>query len=252
MPHASFYRDNTAYAAFLQNQAPTFFDKYATTLQPRNPGARVLDVGCGVGQVVGRLRHLGFAAQGVDLCVPAVELAKARGLPCEIYDGRALPFADHSFAATGAFNVLEHVDDAVALLREMARVTQPGGRLVVSSPNFFRVIGSRDYHPHMRGLGQKWRNALRLREKLQQIRRAPNAVRFDAIAPISRTPLQPDDDAITATNPLEIAFHLRRAGCRLVRVDCTDRPVPPPLEFLLNATPLKWIMLNGFVVAEKL
>lgn len=103
----------------------------------------------------------------------------------------------------------------------------------------------------MRGLGNKWRNWRRVREKCRQFQSTPDAVRFDRMTPIVKTPFEPDDDAIIATNPLEMAFFLRRAGCAIEQVVCTDRYVPKPVELLLNATPLRHFMFNAFVVARR-
>ena len=59
------------------------------------------------------------------------------------------------------------------------------------------------------------------------------------------------DDAIVATNPLEMKFFLERNGCLVETLSCTDRHVAAPLDFLLNATPLRHLMFNAFVVARK-
>jgi SAM-dependent methyltransferase len=147
--------------------------------------------------------------------------------------------------------VLEHVEQPEAFIAEAVRVAAPGGRIVLSSPNFFRVIGFRDYHPSMRGWANKCRNARRLLAKYWSIRRAPDSVRFDRMTPIVKQPFTPDDDAIVATNALEMAFFLERSGARVERVECTDRYVPKILDVLLNLLPTKWGMLNAFVVATK-
>ncbi|RME92013.1 MAG: methyltransferase domain-containing protein [Verrucomicrobia bacterium] len=251
MGHQETYRHNAEYAAFLAGQDEGFFAKYADTLRPDRPGGRVLDVGCGVGQVVRRLREAGFDALGVEVSEPSVERAVAAGLPCRLYDGRQLPFPDAHFAAVGAFNVLEHVEEPEAFIPEMVRVTEPGGRVVISSPNFLRALGWRDYHRHMRGPANKWRNFRRLLAKRRQMRRAPETVRFDRMEPVFKEPFEPDDDAIIATNGLEIAFFLERAGCRVERIECTDRYVPRLIDRLLNLTPLRFLMFNAFVVARK-
>jgi len=148
-------------------------------------------------------------------------------------------------------NVLEHVDEPEAFIQELTRVVEPGGRVVLSSPNFFRVLGFRDYHPKMRGLTQKWRNARRLWQKRRQMRRDPDTVRFDRMEPIVKEPFSPDDDAIVATNPIEMKFFLERAGCRVEHVLCTDRYVAKPIDFLLNLTPARYLMFNAFLVAKK-
>jgi len=251
MGHQETYRQNEDYAKFLSGWEEGFYAKYADYLRPDAPGARVLDVGCGVGQVVARLERGGYQSHGVDVSEPNIKRAGEVCPRCQIYDGKRLPFPDNHFASAGAFNVLEHVEQPETFIAELARVTSAGGRVILSSPNFFRVVGFRDYHPRMRGLANKWRNGLRLREKWRQIRETPDAVRFDRMTPIVRIPFNPDDDAIIATNGLEIRFFLERAGCRVESVFCTDRYVSKPLDLLLNLTPLRHVMFNAFVVARK-
>jgi SAM-dependent methyltransferase len=251
MSHQETYRHNEAYADFLANWDENFYAKYADTLRPDRAGARVLDVGCGAGQVVGRLTEAGFGAYGVDVSEPNIERARKHTQRCLFYDGKHLPFPDNHFAVAGALNVLEHVEEPEDFLHEIVRVVEPRGKVIISSPNFFRVLGFRDYHPKMRGIGNKLKNWQRLREKRQQIRSAPDTVRFDRMSPIVKEPFTPDDDAIVATNSFEIAFFLQRAGCRIEETACTDRYVPKPVEILLNATPLRHFMFNAFVVARK-
>ena len=251
MSHQESYRHNEAYAEFLANWDANFYAKYADTLRPDSPGGRVLDVGCGVGQVVARLTEAGFEAHGVDVSEPNIERAQKFCKRCQLYDGEKLPFPDQHFASAGALNVLEHVDEPEAFIRELVRVVQPGGKIVLSSPNFFRVLGFRDYHPKMRGFTNKWRNWQRLREKRRQMRTNPEVVHFDRMTPIVKEPFTPDDDAIIATNALEMEFFLTRAGCKVESVACTDRYVAKPIDFLLNLTPTRYLMFNAFLIARR-
>jgi SAM-dependent methyltransferase len=251
MSHQESYRQNEAYAEFLAGWDAGFYAKYADTLRPERAGARVLDVGCGVGQVVARLTDAGFEAYGVDVSEPNIARAGKFSDRCVLYDGKRLPFPDRHFTAVGALNVLEHVDEPEAFIRELARVTEPGGKIVLSSPNFFRVLGFRDYHPKMRGLGNKWRNWRRIREKLSMMKSAPGEARFDRMKPIVRDRFQPDDDAVVATNSFEMKFFLEQSGCQVESVSCTDRYVAKPIEIILNATPLRYLMFNAFLVARK-
>jgi SAM-dependent methyltransferase len=247
----SYYQHNEAYAQFLAGWDAGFYAKYADALKPTRPGERALDVGCGVGQVVARLNEAGFEAHGVDVSEPNIERAKEFSERCQLYDGRRLPFPDQHFASVGALNVLEHVEEPEAFIEEIVRVTEIGGRIVLSSPNFFRVLGFRDYHPRMRGLANKWRNWRRLREKRRQMRAAPERVRFDRMRPIVKEPFTPDDDAIVATNALEMKFFLQRAGCEVQSVSCCDRYVAGPVDFLLNLGPWRYAMFNSFLVARR-
>src|SRR5262245_10877548 len=237
MGHQETYRHNEAYAQFLANWDANFYAKYTDYLKPSHPGGRALDVGCGVGQVVGRLTEAGYEAYGVDVSEPNIERARRFSSRCQLYDGKRLPFPDQYFGSVGALNVLEHVEEPESFIRELVRVAEPGGQVLVSSPNFLRVIGFRDYHPKMRGLHQKWTNWKLLLKKRRQMLEAPGTVRFDRMTPIVRAPFEPDDDAIIATNPLEIKFFLESAGCLVEKVLCTDRYVFPLLDWLLNSTP---------------
>ncbi len=251
-PHESYYRSNEAYAEFLASWDPKFYGRYTDALRPEGGKGRVLDVGCGVGQVVGALTRDGVEAYGVDVSTPNIERAQQFCKRVQLYDGKRLPFPDGHFQSVGSLNVLEHVDEPEAFLAELVRVTAMGGRVVVSSPNFRRAIGFKDYHPRMRGLRNKWENWKRLQEKRRQMREAPASVAFDRTPPIVKIPFEPDDDAIILTNAVEMEFFLKKLGCEIEEVACTDRYVFPPLAWLLNLTPLKYYMFSAFVVGRRL
>ncbi len=251
MSHTDTYRQNEDYAEFLASWDPAFFGKYVDTLGGNAGPSRLLDVGCGVGQVVKALRDRGHAAEGVDVSEPNIRKAQEHVGHCQIYEGKQLPFPDDHFDGVGAFNVLEHVEEPEDFLRELVRVLKPQGRAVVSSPNFLRVLGFRDYHPRMRGLGQKLRNARTLLDIRRTIRQTPESVRFERMPPIVKEPFTPDDDAIVATNPFHMRFFLERAGCDVQRVECTDRHVASFIDWALNFTPIRFLWFNSFVVATK-
>ena len=248
----SYYKNNAAYTEFLSGWDPAFYGKYTDTLKPDASEGKALDVGCGVGQVVHQLDQAGVEAYGVDVSEPNIEKAKEVSERCKLYDGKQLPFEDGHFASVGALNVLEHVDEPEAFITDLVRVTQPGGKIVISSPNFFRALGLRDYHYRMQGIGRKWSNFRRLMAKRSQMRNAPDEVRFDRMEPILRENFQPDDDAIVCTNMLEMMFFLKRNGCRIEQNHCTDRYVFKPLDIALNLTITKYAMFNSFIVAKKL
>ena len=247
----SYYHKNEEYAEFLDGWDSGFYAKYAETLCPDEPGGQALDVGCGVGQVMQRLIDAGHEAHGVEVSGPNIEKAKRITEHCQLYDGRKLPYGDATFDSVGALNVLEHVEEPEAFLEELVRVVKPSGKIVVSSPNFFRALGLHDYHPHMRGLGNKWRNWRRLLAKRRQMAKNHGSVRFDRMEPIRRKPFQPDDDAIVATNGIEIQFFLEQNDCDVLRVECTDRHVPKLVDLALNLGPWRYFIFNAFVVARR-
>ncbi len=247
----NYYQENKAYANFLENWDSEFYAKYSDALCDVQPSSKILDVGCGVGQVVQRLIEFGHEAYGVEISEPNIAKAKEISPLCQLYDGATLPFNDGTFDSAGALNVLEHVEQPETFITELVRVVKPGGRIILSSPNFFRVIGFRDYHPKMRGLSNKLKNWRRLRAKRIQMANNPSEVRFDRMDPIFREQFQPDDDAIIATNGIEMRFFLEQNGCRVMSVECTDRYVSSMIDFALNFGPWRYLMFNAFVTANK-
>ena len=113
------------------------------------PGKRLLDVGCGVGDDVRALAQIVGAtgsAVGLDNSRTMIEAARKRSEGLDFPgvfqqgDGHHLPFADGAFDGCRAERVLIHSDDPAQALAEMARVAQPGGRVVVIEPDLETVI----------------------------------------------------------------------------------------------------------------
>jgi ubiquinone/menaquinone biosynthesis C-methylase UbiE len=98
-------------------------------------GGEVLEVGCGTGLLLERMRGFAARARGVDLSPAMLARARARGLDVVEGSVTALPFADATFDVACAFKVLAHVHDLQAALCEMARVVRPGGFVVAELYN---------------------------------------------------------------------------------------------------------------------
>jgi SAM-dependent methyltransferase len=98
-----------------------------------SPPQRLIDVGCGFGSYGRGLLADGYDWLGVEVNpADCAELSRL-GLPHRQVDGRTLPFADGAFDAALCVEVLEHIEDPAAFLREVARVAPR--KLIVSVPN---------------------------------------------------------------------------------------------------------------------
>jgi SAM-dependent methyltransferase len=105
---------------------------------------RVLDVGCGTGTMIQHLSRYG-RAEGVDADADAVRFCRERGVErVRQIDGLRLPFEEGTFQLVTALDVLEHLDDDLAMLREMRRVLEPGGVALVSVPAYRLLWGPQD------------------------------------------------------------------------------------------------------------
>jgi 2-polyprenyl-3-methyl-5-hydroxy-6-metoxy-1,4-benzoquinol methylase len=105
----------------------------ARLLDARGAGGTLLDAGCGTGDLW-RLVSKRFSA-----CT-AVDAVRYAGLPDDVHFlaanlDEALPLEDASVDAAAAIEVIEHLDNPRAFVRELARVTRPGGWIVITTPN---------------------------------------------------------------------------------------------------------------------
>jgi ubiquinone/menaquinone biosynthesis C-methylase UbiE len=96
---------------------------------------RVLEAGCGTGLILGRLAPIADCAWGFDLSAGMVKKAQERGLNVVLGDITHIPFRDASFDLVCSFKVLAHVPDIRQALAEIARVTAPGGHMVLEFYN---------------------------------------------------------------------------------------------------------------------
>lgn len=114
------------------------------------PGAKMLDVGCGSGWLAEHFDDY----TGVDGSTDAVREATEKGRNVTLADvDEPLPFADGTFDGAILKDLLEHVADPVAVVREMARVLRPGGLVFASSPDAQRWVW--DDYTHRRPFTRK-------------------------------------------------------------------------------------------------
>jgi SAM-dependent methyltransferase len=126
----------------------SFVEEICSRVRDRKP--RILDVGCGTGANLLLLSQYGDA-EGVDISDDALAFCHERGLK-KVKSGSAeqLPYDDESFDLVTALDVVEHLDDDLAGLKEMRRVLRPGGRALVFVPTFMFLWGLQDDVSHHR------------------------------------------------------------------------------------------------------
>jgi 2-polyprenyl-6-hydroxyphenyl methylase / 3-demethylubiquinone-9 3-methyltransferase len=96
-------------------------------------GAVLVDLACGGGIMAPHVRRLGYRHVGVDLNLLGLETARSHGLLPVRGSVLAVPLADGCADVVVAGEILEHVEDDVAVLGECARLLRPGGLLVVDT-----------------------------------------------------------------------------------------------------------------------
>jgi len=134
------------------------------------PGGRVLDLGCGTGELACSLASAGLRATGCDISRPMLRGAAAardtggRVGWVQLSSGwRRLPFAATAFDAVVASSVLEYAADPAAILRECTRVLRPGGVVVCTVPDLRHPVRWLEWLARaigritpVRAMGRRW------------------------------------------------------------------------------------------------
>ncbi len=126
-------------------------------------GARILDVGCGLGMYVARLRQFSDEVYGVDIDEEKIAQASQTLPNLYVSPAEKLPFPDSSFDVILLNEVIEHVNDDRMAIQEAYRCLTPGGHIVIYAPNrlypfethgffigkryFFRLLPFINYFP---------------------------------------------------------------------------------------------------------
>lgn len=151
-------------------------------------GKRILEIGCGRGAFSKYL-----VAQGADLVAadfsPSAVMETKRlldGSPCDIRvaDIQQIPFGDNEFDLVISLETLEHVPDCEKGLSELVRVTKPGGRVIVTTPNYFGSLGLYRSYRNFTGrpyteVGQPINNPVTLKDRVRSLKKL--GCRMDAV-----------------------------------------------------------------------
>ncbi len=104
-------------------------------------GQRLLDIGCGEGTLGSRASGLFAEVHGVDIADDAVRMATHKGIIARRINlnSEPLPYPDAYFDTVVTLDVIEHVFDPVRFVGEIVRVLQPGGSVILSTPNIRKI-----------------------------------------------------------------------------------------------------------------
>ena len=111
-------------------------------------GSRLLEIGCGAGNLLLQAAVAGSYPVALDLSMQALSFVRSRleesqsgpeapsGFACTQAIGESLPFPDNTFDCLLLSEVVEHLEQPQVSIREAVRVLCPGGRLLVTTPNY--------------------------------------------------------------------------------------------------------------------
>lgn len=156
-PYSPWYTSSDFYAGFYLNadelSPPAFVNERLEEITAEFSGYRknnrLLDIGCGAGNLLQAARRNGWNAQGLDVSAGAVK--HVRGLGFDVFEGELqdAAFPSQHFDVITAAELLEHLVDPRPLLNEVARILRPGGLFWTTTPHARGLSG--------RLLGLDWR-----------------------------------------------------------------------------------------------
>lgn len=127
-------RDDISDAGFEMKEILSF-------LGSEGSGRALLDVGCGKGIFVAAMKEYGYRVSGVEVSNELLRIAKEKNPEAELKKASAtdLPFPDNSFDCLICVEVLEHVPNTEAALKEFSRVLKRGGKVVIIDKNIYSL-----------------------------------------------------------------------------------------------------------------
>ena len=142
-------------------------------------GLHILEVACGRGGFARELGRAGARVTGCDFSHVAVRVGDRKLRAGNDHaavtfiqgDAQNLPFADDSFDLVISCETIEHLPDAPRGLREMLRVCRPGGRLLLTTPNYANFMGLYELYSSVRHPGRKDDQPFDRRQWFPQIRK---------------------------------------------------------------------------------
>ncbi|MEZ4595900.1 MAG: class I SAM-dependent methyltransferase [Chloroflexota bacterium] len=205
-------------------------------------GARILDVGCGIGTYVRRFRAFSDEVYGVEVEEERVREASLELPHIQVARGEALPFPDGHFDLVFSNEVIEHVDDDRRTIEEAVRVTRVGGHIVTFAPN--RLY---PFETHGAYLGGRY-----VFGNVPLVNWLPDPVR-DRLAPHVRAYTRHGIRALFAGLPVRVVHHgvIYPGFDNMTSRHETVGPLLRRMLYAAERTPLQAFGLSHFLVVRK-
>jgi SAM-dependent methyltransferase len=210
-----FYEERTDYHNMTAREDKIDHPQVRLLMDLLKPGDTIAEFGCGGGVVLSAAGERVQEAVGFD--ISEIALAKANSRPGKhraiLSDTTAVPLASDYADLAYSFEVLEHVWDPAAVIREMLRVVKPGGLLLITTPNGYTM-----------NLHLPLKRSVRLINHLGAgVTLAGAAMRtqpYENIPPdLTADPVYPDCDMITRIHPRSLERFAREVGCEPLRIE---------------------------------
>jgi SAM-dependent methyltransferase len=205
-------------------------------------GRRILDVGCGLGTYVKKMRDFSEEVYGVDVDPEKVAEASQTLPNIQIAPAEKLPFADGFFDVVLLHEVIEHVEDDRQSIREAHRVIKRGGRIVIFAPNRLYPLETH---------GIFWRGKYRF-GNIPLVNYLPDSLR-QRLCPHARTYTRGDIRRLFEGLDAEVIVHTRiypgydKIAARRPGMGALLRRI----TYALESTPLRAFGLSHFVAVRK-
>ncbi len=209
-----FYAERSDYHAMTASEDRADHPQVRALLEMLDPSYFTVEFGCGGGVVLDAVSRRVRRALGMDVSPIALRRAATRSPKAVLAgaDAARAPLRDGCADFSYCFEMLEHVWDPEAVIREMIRVVRPGGRVFFTTPNGYSL----DLHLKLRA-SVRWINLAAARAVLHSGRAGRI---YQNIPPnLDAMPVYPDCDMITRIHPADLAAFAEKHGCETLRLE---------------------------------